>query len=265
MRPVGLAVGDDLEARCARGIRLAHCEPRHCPPFPLPARLLELLGAAPVLVQECEGLDGPGVRGWLDEALREVPEARLVLILRGEPAPLWRQLLDLPGSLRNLVGSVLVEGEVDAASIQKVAAALTTHRGEGALPAGLVEVDRLVQALTDEDPVLERVANVVVERPRRTTTLARALAEADVSRASYVEAARARGWDPPSRFFRALRVLLAHQELRLGFTVRATSRTLGYSAPDALRRHFRRLLDLTPTEARSLATDDVTDHIERRA
>lgn len=205
----------------------------------------------PPVLHECSPDESATMKRWLCDLAREAPGTRIIIVPQTTSVALMRSIFHLPSGARKQVLDILEPGENLATGIVQ------------ALSRAAISESYRMAGLLCGDEVLDSVALAVLKDHGGHTTLAHALSRAGVSRRSYVSATQNYGWAPPTQHFWALRVLFAHEKLRMGMSVRDACEAAGLQHVDSLRRQFRRVLNLTPSRARNLTPSQLLDWIRR--
>jgi AraC-like DNA-binding protein len=186
---------------------------------------------------------------WLSEAAHASPAGATVFALL--ETPVTPTLDRLMRSAHHLSFSgVAIADEVDATALADRLRAAFEHGTRRSVQGLLVQAWKL-------SPLLARLGEIELSTPRPHATLHALLCAAGVGRKRFVHEAKEVGFDPPLRFFRALRLVQATALLQERVSVHQVSHLLGYSNPSSLSRHFRRDLGIGPRQAGGLGVEDV--------
>ena len=113
------------------------------------------------------------------------------------------------------------------------------------------------------DPVLKRIAEHALTQTVRYTTLGHLLREIGLTRKIFVRHAQRAGFDPPLRFFHALRVLEGCALITQGYSASSTAAKLGYASCGTMRRHFRELLGVPPSRIRETTLNTLVQQVSQ--
>ena len=245
--PIPIAVGirnDSHAVLCTSVMRDLGCPVTRVSPLPNLCELIRSMGPHLVLLQCLRPDKVDAFEDWAKGSAAEFSKLCQVLILPSSTAKLWRDLFFLDAEIRASIVAIICHDELERRILTQRFSRVLRKAASDALFSFVLD------ELTDGDHVLVRVAKTVLIDPTRHSTLRRTLVDLGISRRSYVSAVSRAGWKPPSQYFHATRVLLAHQGLRVGCTVANMAEMIGVSSPDVLRSIFRRVAGMTPTEAK---------------
>jgi len=179
---------------------------------------------------------------WLDRACVACPAGATVFGLLEAPASSTIDEL-VRARHRFTLSGMAIASEIGVTALADSFLAAVRHGADARIVS-------LLRSAWHLDPTLTGLVDHELAAEHTHTTLGGLLRDAGVDRKRFVRAARRAGFDPPLRFFQALRLVEAATLLKESLTLEQIAHRLSYGGSRTLARHFRKRTGLTSHEAR---------------